>query len=237
VFRQLVKRKLPPSLRYAVRHLIDEIHIARVHGRSEKMAVRRYTSGGLRLNLGSGYHPKSGWVNVDLFAPTADLRLDLRRPFPFPDGSATYIYSEHVFEHFDYPNVYESTGWDFQGTDRPSEALTFLSECRRVLAPGGALDLVVPDAEGMIGEYVRRADTPAPLEGWWGPRWCDTPMHCVNYLFRQGREHKYAYDEETLRRILETAGFDDVVRRLFDPAMDAPNHEIGSLCMMSRKRR
>jgi len=40
---------------------------------------------------------------------------------------------------------------------------------------------------------------------WWGPKWCDTPMHCVNYLFRQGREHKYAYDEETLHRVLHAA--------------------------------
>jgi hypothetical protein len=60
-------------------------------------------------------------------------------------------------------------------------------------------------------------------------------MHIVNYLFRQGREHKYAYDEETLRRVLETAGFEQVVRRAFDPAMDAATHEIGSLCMVSRR--
>jgi hypothetical protein len=43
-------------------------------------------------------------------------------------------------------------------------------------------------------------------------------------VFRQGREHKYAYDEETLRAVLRAAGFEDV-----------ENHEIGSLCMLGRR--
>jgi hypothetical protein len=31
-------------------------------------------------------------------------------------------------------------------------------------------------------------------------------MHRLNYLFRQGRKHKYAYDEETLGQLFRTAG-------------------------------
>jgi hypothetical protein len=60
-------------------------------------------------------------------------------------------------------------------------------------------------------------------------------MHCVNYLFRQGREHKYAYDEETLTGILQRAGFEQVTRRAFNPDMDQPNHAIGSLCVTARR--
>jgi hypothetical protein len=60
-------------------------------------------------------------------------------------------------------------------------------------------------------------------------------MHVVNYVFRQGREHKYAYDEETLRAVLLAAGFEDVRRRPFNQATDAENHVIGSLCMLARK--
>ena len=73
------------------------------------------------------------------------------------------------------------------------------------------------------------------LYAWWGPAWCDTPMHCVNYVFRQGCEHKYAYDEETLARVLEGVGFASVSRRSFNPSTDAPNHAVGSLCMVARK--
>ncbi len=61
-------------------------------------------------------------------------------------------------------------------------------------------------------------------------------MHRLNYLFRQGRDHKYAYDEETLGQLLQAAGFYDIRQRPFDPAMDAPNHAIGSLCMTATKR-
>jgi predicted SAM-dependent methyltransferase len=232
----LVKRRLSPPLRFAIRRVLDELKIDRVHRASLRKARRLPTNGALRLNLASGCHPKRDWINVDLFAPTADLRLDLRRPFPFPDNSVDRIYVEHFFEHLEYPNVDESMGWKFETPESPSQALSFLRECWRVLAPDGVLDLVVPDAELLIGEYVNRRGE-GPMAGWWGPKWCDTAMHCVNYLFRQGREHKYAYDEETLKRVLQTARFVEITRRDFDPLTDDPSHAIGSLCMLGRKPR
>jgi predicted SAM-dependent methyltransferase len=233
MLRKMVTSRVPPPLRFALRQLALEVRIARLHRASSSQARRYRGNGDLpRLNLASGYHPKPGWVNVDLFEAKADLRLDLRRPLPFADNSVRGIYAEHFFEHLDYPNVVESLGWDLDTPATPSPALQFLRECRRVLAPGGVLDVVVPDAEGMIAEYVSRRE---PVHDWWGPAWCDTWMHRLNYLFRQGREHKYAYDEETLSRMLQSVRFCDVKRRPFDPSMDAPNHVIGSLCMTARK--
>src|SRR5262249_49351420 len=171
-----------------------------------RAARLRTGTGLLRLNLACGHVRKEGWTNVDLFGPNVELRLDLRRPLPFADSSAGDIYVEHFFEHLDYPNVAESTGWELEGPGRPSEALAFLRECQRVLAPGGVVDLVVPDAETMIGEYVARRGIVEHAVPWWGPVWCDTELRRVNYLFRQGREHRYAYDEETLSRILGSIG-------------------------------
>ena len=160
--------------------------------RASSQKARTLASRGepLRLNLASGHHPKPGWVNIDLFAPTADLRLDLREPLPFPDESVAYIYAEHFFEHLNYAEVSDSAGWEGEGPGRPSEAMAFLRECRRVLVRGGILDIVVPDAEGIVQEYANRHTDGFPKYEWWGPKWCDTPMHCVNYVFRQGREHK-----------------------------------------------
>jgi hypothetical protein len=54
-------------------------------------------------------------------------------------------------------------------------------------------------------------------------------MHNLNYHFRQGREHKYAYDLETLKQILEEAGFVSVERRPLDPEFDSPDRMVDSL--------
>ncbi|HXX14852.1 MAG TPA: hypothetical protein VEJ47_08105 [Candidatus Eremiobacteraceae bacterium] len=54
-------------------------------------------------------------------------------------------------------------------------------------------------------------------------------MHNLNYHFRQGREHKYAYDFETLKQILESAGFISIARRSFVPALDSDARRVDSL--------
>jgi predicted SAM-dependent methyltransferase len=86
--------------------------------------------------------PKIGWLNVDLFNSAADLRLDLRNPWPFQDASAAHIYSEHIFEHFD-----------------PEEEVPhYFAESKRVLAPGGILDIGVPDTEWPLRAYGHPED-------------------------------------------------------------------------------
>jgi predicted SAM-dependent methyltransferase len=239
MFRRFVHARVSRPLRFAIRQALLELRIQRLHRASCRDAPRlERTEGPRRLNLACGDHGKAGWINVDLFGPAADLRLDLREPLPFSDNTIAEIYTEHFFEHLDYPNVLDSMGWDLETDNNRSEALEFVRECRRVLVPGGVLDIVVPDAEGLIAEYVVRHQVGFPKHHpWWGPKWCDTPMHCVNYLFRQGREHKYAYDEETLMRVLESAGFVTVTRRTFDATRDAANHAIGSLCVTAVKPR
>jgi predicted SAM-dependent methyltransferase len=67
---------------------------------------------------------------------------DCRRDLPFADASATVIFTEHFFEHIDYCE----------------EVLVFLSECWRVLEPGGVIRIAVPDAEKYIRAYCS--------EGW-----------------------------------------------------------------------
>ena len=231
-----MKAGLSRSLRLALREVATEWRNQRLHRASSRKAAQLSAGEPIRLNLGSGKRLKPEWVNVDLFEPAADLRLDLREPFPFADRSVAHVYCEHFFEHLNYPNVADAMAAQVEAPDRPSEALGFLRECWRVLTPGGVLDIVVPDAERRIGQYVKRDTERFPMgDDWWGPKWCDTPMHCVNYLFRQGREHKYAYDYETLRRVLESVGFVEIRRRPFDPAMDAADHETGSLCVLARK--
>ncbi len=237
MLRSLLKRYMSKGLRRALRTAQSEFQIQRLHRASLKRAAQLTGAGGpVRLNLGSGFRPKQapGWINIDMM-DGADLRLDLREPLPFDDDSEEEIYTEHFVEHLHYPNQDEPACPEVEAPQRPSEVLSFLRECRRVLVPGGLLDVVVPDAECMLVEYAQRHERPFPRQEWWGPKWCNTGMHCVNYVFRQGSEHKYAYDEETLGAVLRAAGFEQVDRRPFDSARDADNHAIGSLCMVGRK--
>ncbi len=234
--REFIKRRLSRGLVFALRQLSDEISCMRRHRTGVRNAVRFVHRSPLRLNLGSGDHPKPDWVNVDLFAPVADLRLDLREPLPFPDQSVACIHCEHFFEHLEYPNVWDSMGKELELPGLRSEALNLLRECHRVLVPGGRLDVIVPDAGRKLLQYAKLHEGGLPVpETWFRPKWATTPMHGINYMFRQGREHKYAYDEETLIAIVAAVGFIDVRRRPYDPARDAPDHNIGSLCITSRR--
>ena len=91
------------------------------------------------LNVGCGrcYHPE--WTNIDLVAATPDVRAyDLRRGLPYEDDSFDGVYHSHVLEHLS-----------------PDAARGMLTECRRVLRPGGVLRVVVPDLEGIAREYLR----------------------------------------------------------------------------------
>jgi len=93
---------------------------------------------GLRIHLGCGARSVSGWVNVDSTNQKGvDLQLDLRSALPFDNCSAEMIYSEHVLEHFLKP-----------------DALKLLSECYRILTPGGLMRIGVPDAGRYLRAYV-----------------------------------------------------------------------------------
>ena len=176
------------------------------HRRARRELARNRPQGPLRLHLGCGPTLKQGWVNVDLEDPGADYRLDIRRDWPFEDGSVDTIYSEHFFEHLEYPGEVES----------------FLREALRVLRPGGRRSSGVPDTEAILSAYASKNGEhfDSAREKGWHPTWCDTPLHSVNYHFRQGHEHKYAWDFETFARVLEQAGFTRTSEREYDPELD-----------------
>lgn len=172
-----------------------------------------------KLNLGCGSNPRPGWINIDLFASCADLQLDLREKWPFADASISYVYSEHVFEHFDIDD----------------EVPHFLSEARRVLHPGGLFDVGVPDTEWPLRAYGDPDNPYWPFSETVHPQWCETQLDHINYHFRQGTQHKYAWDYETLARTLRRFGFTDVTRREFDPTLDSKSRKIGTLYMRAMK--
>lgn len=166
--KEVLKERMSYGLKEAARQVRAEWILFRLHRREIKKVPRFLQAFPVKLNLGCGPNRKDSWVNVDLFDSTvADLRLDLRNPWPFPDNSVAYIYSEHVFEHFEiYVEVPHSLG-----------------EALRVLEPGGISAVAVPDTVVAVKAY---GDPGA--EFWalalakdWHPG-CQTQMEHINHL-------------------------------------------------------
>jgi predicted SAM-dependent methyltransferase len=197
----------------------DEWKLYRLDRRERKKSHRFLSSLPVKLHLGCGPNLKNGWVNIDLFDPGADLRLDLREKWPFPDNSASYIYSEHVFEHFEYF----------------VEVPHFLSESLRVLQKGGVFDVGVPDTEWPLVAYCQPNDAYWKFSETIHPKEYETRLDHINYHFRQEGEHKYAWDKETLSKVLKASGFHSVAAREFDPALDSETRRTGTIYMKAVK--
>jgi predicted SAM-dependent methyltransferase len=209
--------RFPYGLNEAARQLHNEWIWLRRHRRACRKLRRLSSLPPIKLNIGCGPNRKEGWVNVDILDPAADLQLDLRERWPFPESSASYIYSEHVLEHFDFC----------------VEVPHFLAEARRVLEPGGVLDIVVPDTEKPLKAYgdPNASYWSVASDNNWHPG-CRTQLERINYHFPQNGEHKYAWDSETLASVLCATGFTDVTRREFNPHLDT---RPLSLCMLARR--
>ncbi|GAA0544391.1 putative SAM-dependent methyltransferase [Rhizomicrobium palustre] len=224
-----ISAAISPGFAQALKGLRAELGLAYRHHRGVKRAARYSGRHGCKINFGSGLAAKPGWINVDL-NKAADLALDLRRPLPFDSASCAMVYSEHFLEHLQYPG----------------EALQFLQECARILEPEGVLSLGVPDTEWYMLDYCGVANPSRTRAGFaeedvfaiakrlWHPKWCQTRMEHLHHHTRQAGEHQFAYDFETLEKLLHEAGFTAVERRDFDPALDSKQRALNTLYVNAR---
>jgi predicted SAM-dependent methyltransferase len=113
----------------------------------------------------------------------------------------------------------------------------FLSESLRVLQDGGVFDVGVPDTEWLLQAYGKPEHEYWPFAPTWHPKTCETQLDHINYHFRQGEQHKYAWDEVTLTRSLRRSGFVSITRRPFDPNLDTESRRKGTLYMRALKPR
>lgn len=91
------------------------------------------------LNLGCGSHFHTDWVNIDFISHSPHVQqCDLRKGIPYDDKTFDFVYHSHVLEHFSR-----------------DEAPFFISECNRVLKPGGILRIAIPDLEQIAKEYLQ----------------------------------------------------------------------------------
>lgn len=152
-----------------------------------------------KLQIGTGPNVLDGWLNTD-YVPAAPgvVFLDATLPLPFEDRSLDYIFTEHLIEHLTY-----------------AQGRTLLSECHRVMRPGGRIRVATPNLLNIVllygstgseamEDYIKWSldfnklpDAPSP------------PCFILNNFVRAWG-HQFVYDPATLRAALECAGFEDV---------------------------
>jgi predicted SAM-dependent methyltransferase len=158
--------------------------------------------GDLCVNLGCGYRPMKGWVNVDRArGPEVQVVWNLTEALPFPDSVCAAVFSEHFIEHIS-----------------KEEAARFLGECYRVLKPRGVLRISTPDAELFLRSYAGDQKFLAHPSF---SQEIETPIDRVNYMMREYGQHLWSYDEELLTLMLRGAGFKQVIRQNFGVSVHA----------------
>lgn len=155
---------------------------------------------GLPLNLGAGYRPLVGYLNLDRLYAAEEFQawrqteaaelvagdcigLDVYPLTGIPDNSHPAVRSSHCLEHFSH---LETEG--------------VLREWVRVLQPGGQLWLAVPDIDAIITQYTN--GTPdAPIE-WW-----------LMGGHTDGNDfHKAIFNEQKLRGLMAQVGLVGIQR-------------------------
>jgi len=133
----------------------------------------------LLLHIGSGNARLPGWTNVDVQPlPGVDVIADVTRGLDFSEAAA--VFSEHFLEHLAI-----------------DDALAFLLEVHRVLAPGGWLRLSTPNLDWVWLTHYR-------LEGEGAKK--RAAALAINRAFR-GWRHQFLWNREMLEEALAACGF------------------------------
>lgn len=182
----------------------------------------------LKINIGCGQSPCAGWLNFDsspsvLIARTpvshlickslSKLKLltkdqesfiyfckenhirfgDALRGLPLPDSSCSVVYASHVLEH-----LY-----------RLDEAPRFLTECMRLLKPGGTLRLAVPDLRVYVKRYVQSNNAEAFASALHMVP-AQTRSRWIALITGDRTLHRWIYDQRSLSELLRKAGFANI---------------------------
>jgi predicted SAM-dependent methyltransferase len=98
------------------------------------------TRGPLKINIGSGGKPLSGWVNCDVVWRVNNY-LDATQPWPVRPGSVDLIYADNVIEHIPLALGREVFRHSFTA-----------------LKPGGVFRLATPDVEAVARQYLENGE-------------------------------------------------------------------------------
>jgi predicted SAM-dependent methyltransferase len=184
-----------------------------------KEQIKRYVESHpiRKVQLGAGSNALKGWLNTEGFVASSFthslsvaenyILLDVREKFPFSDNSVDFIFHEHVIEHLPF-----------------HKGLFMLSECFRILKPGGRIRVATPDIQVFIETYGSNASPDHQRfaseyvrfnSGVWSADLAHVrnnhSVFSINHALRAWG-HEFLYDFSTLKEVAETAGFVDITR-------------------------
>ena len=119
---------------------------------------------------------------------------------PHADKSVDVVYSCHMLEHL-----------------TKNDAINFLKESRRVLKNNGIIRTVIPDIKYLVNNYIKSKDADTFIENTLLSEEYPTLRSKIKYLFLGSRNHQWMYDENSLSKLLTSAGFNK-------PQIMKPNH-------------
>lgn len=144
-----------------------------------------------RLNWGCGDHTAPGWLNSDVKSgPCIDFSCDIRHGLPLTSGSIDYAVSVHALQELTYPEVVPA-----------------LTELRRVLKPGGALRLALPDLGKGIRAYLLGQDDYFEVDA---REFRSLGGRFIVHMLWYGHSHTL-FTADFIEELLINAGFADVV--------------------------
>lgn len=156
------------------------------------------------LNAGCGPNLKPDFVNLDYWwLPGLDVCCDITKPLPLADRTMEGIFTEHCLEHIPFEACQE-----------------VLKDFRRLMKPGGTIRIAVPDAELFVDLYCKAREGQTAIFPYHDDYPDYTPMMHVNRIFRD-HGHLFAYDFETMSRLLRAAGFSGIAKAKYRQGRDS----------------
>lgn len=171
----------------------------------------------VRLNLGSGGKPASGWRNCDLYmGDGVQFQMD-QSLIPYDDGVVHAIRSEHALEHSDSHYRAEET----------------VGEWARALRYGGHLHLMVPDLDECCKKFVESEDRPRKAgERWTQKEWYKYTIYGIQvgqaHEPDDGQYHRTGFTLPGLTRLLKTSGFEILKAETYD-GFGTPSLEVEAI--------
>ena len=178
----------------------------------------------VKINIGCGSTPIEGWFNYDnsfsirlskqpilynilssvgfiskaqreyinFLKHSSVFFANATKYIPHADKSVDVIYSCHMLEHL-----------------TKNDAINFLKESRRVLKNNGIIRTVIPDIKYLVNNYMKSKDADTFIENTLLTEEYPTLKSKIKYLFLGSRNHQWMYDENSLSKLLTSAGFNN----------------------------